>query len=341
MKADIVYFADQKNYPYGTKSQAQMASIIKKTICMLEEKFTPDVIVVASNTPSLMLNLQKGKVIDVKPPLKLAKQKTKSKKIGILATKSSVKSKGLVNYVKENNFPDSYKIFKINGTNLVDLVETGKFLNNENYCKKIIKKTICMLEEKFTPDVIVVASNTPSLMLNLQKGKIIDVKPPLKLAKQKTKSKKIGILATKSSVKSKGLVSYVKENNFPDSYKIFKINGSELVDLVETGKFLNNENYCKKIIKKSLEKYIITKKVDTITLSSTHLLFLKKLFEKEFPKVQFIDPGNLVAKKIFSKIKNKQSKRNSLKIFTSGNEIQFKNKLNKIGIKNKINYLST
>ena len=40
-------------------------------------------------------------------------------------------------------------------------------------------------------------------------------------------------------------------------------------------------------------------------------------------------------------IQNKQSKRNSLKIFTSGNIINFKNKLNKIGIKNKINYLST
>ena len=114
MKSDIVYFADQKNYPYGTKSQAQMASIIKKTISMLEEKFTPDIIVVASNTPSLMLNLQKGKIIDVKPPLKLAKQKTKSKKIGILATKSSVNSKGLENYVKENKIPKSYEIFKIN-----------------------------------------------------------------------------------------------------------------------------------------------------------------------------------------------------------------------------------
>ena len=57
MKADIVYFADQKNYPYGTKSQAQMASIIKKTICMLEEKFTPDVIVVASNTPNISSTL--------------------------------------------------------------------------------------------------------------------------------------------------------------------------------------------------------------------------------------------------------------------------------------------
>ena len=205
----------------------------------------------------------------------------------------------------------------------------------------IIKKTINMLEEKFTPDIIVVASNTPSLMLNLQTRKIVDVKPPLKLAQKKSKSKKIGILATKSSVRSKGLVNYVKENNIPKTYKIFKINGSNLVDLVESGKFLNRKNYCKKIIKKSLDDYIITEKIDTITLSSTHLLFLKTLLEKEFPQVEFIDPGSLVAKEIFLKIKNKQSKRNSLKIFTSGDIINFKNKLNKIGIKNKINYLST
>ncbi|UTY61791.1 MAG: glutamate racemase [Marine Group I thaumarchaeote] len=205
----------------------------------------------------------------------------------------------------------------------------------------IIKKTINLLEKKFTPDIIVVASNTPSLMLNLQTGKIVDVKPPLKLAQKQSKSKKIGILATNASVNSKGLANYVTENNIPKSYEIFKIDGSNLVDLVESGKFLNNEKYCKKIIKKSLDDYIITEKIDTITLSSTHLLFLKKLLEIEYPKVEFVDPGSLVAKKIFRKIKNKQSKRNSLKIFTSGNIINFKNKLNKIGIKNKINYLST
>ena len=205
----------------------------------------------------------------------------------------------------------------------------------------IIKKTINLLEKKFTPDIIVVASNTPSLMLNLQTGKIVDVKPPLKLAQKQSKSKKIGILTTNASVNSKGLANYVTENNIPKSYEIFKIDGSNLVDLVESGKFLNNEKYCKKIIKKSLDDYIITEKIDTITLSSTHLLFLKKILKKEYPKVEFVDPGSLVAKKIFRKIKNKQSKRNSLKIFTSGNIINFKNKLNKIGIKNKINYLST
>ena len=205
----------------------------------------------------------------------------------------------------------------------------------------IIKKTINLLEKKFTPDIIVVASNTPSVMLNLQTGKIVDVKPPWKLAQKKSKSKKIGILATKASVNSKGLANYVTENNIPKSYEIFKIDGSNLVDLVESGKFLNNKKYCKKIIKKSLDDYIITENIDTITLSSTHLLFLKKLLEIEYPKVEFVDPGSLVAKKIFRKIKNKQSKRNSLKIFTSGDIINFKNKLNKIGIKNKINYLST
>ena len=205
----------------------------------------------------------------------------------------------------------------------------------------VIKKTITLLEEKFVPDIIVVASNTPSLMINLQTKKIVDVKPPLKLAQKKSKSKKIGILATKSAINSKGLTDYIKQNNIPKSYKIFKINGSDLVDLVESGKFLNNKKYCKKIIKENLENIIISEKIDIITLSSTHLLFLKMLLKKEFPKIQFIDPGNIVATKVFLKIKNKQSKRNSLKIFTSGDVISFKKKLNKIGIKNKVNFLST
>ena len=58
MKTDIVYFADQKNYPYGNKSQAQIASIIKKTINMLEKKFTPDVIVVAYKSTRCMYNVR-------------------------------------------------------------------------------------------------------------------------------------------------------------------------------------------------------------------------------------------------------------------------------------------
>lgn len=60
-KAEIIYFADQKNYPYGTKSQAQLGSIIKKSIKILKVQFSPDIIVMASNTPSLMLNISSKK----------------------------------------------------------------------------------------------------------------------------------------------------------------------------------------------------------------------------------------------------------------------------------------
>jgi len=206
---------------------------------------------------------------------------------------------------------------------------------------RIIKESIKLLEEKFSPDFIVVASNTPSLMFNVITKKIFDVKPPLQEAKKKSKTKQIGILATKSAINSNGLTQYIKENNFSKSFKIFKINGSDLVDLVESGKFLSNKKYSQIIIKKTLEKIILKDNIDTITLSSTHLLFLKSLLKKQFPKINFIDPSEQVATKILIKIKNNQSNKNSLKIFATGNTKKFQMKLNKIGIKNKVNLMSS
>ena len=208
---------------------------------------------------------------------------------------------------------------------------------SQTQLERIMCKSISLLEE-FSPDFIVVASNTPSLMLNLGTKRIFDVKPPLKEAKKITKSKQIGILATESATKSRGLSKYIQKN-IPKSFKIFKINGTKLVDLVESGKFLTEKEISKKIIKKELE--ILNKnKIDVVTLSSTHLPFLKKYLLNEFPNIQFIDPGNIVAQKIYSKIKDKQSKKNSLRIFVSGDTKNFQSKLLKIGIKNKVNFLS-
>jgi len=204
----------------------------------------------------------------------------------------------------------------------------------------IITKSIKTLQAQFSPDVLVVASNTPSLMLNLSTNKIIGVKPPLNEAHKISKSKRIGILGTKSAIKSKGLSNYIKGKKFLKSNKIFKINGSDLVDLVESGKFITNKQHCKKIIKKVLNDIILKNSIDTITLSSTHLPFLKSLLDSEFPNVEFIDSGHIVAEKVFKVIKNNQSKRNSLKIFTSGHLMNFQSNLIKLKIKNKVYFLS-
>ena len=79
--------------------------------------------------------------------------------------------------------------------------------------------------------------------------------------------------------------------------------------------------------------------IDAVTLSSTHLPFLKPLLKKQYPNISFIDPADTVAEKVFLKIKNNQSTKNSLKIFATGNIKVFQAKLSKLKIKNRVNLL--
>lgn len=206
--------------------------------------------------------------------------------------------------------------------------------------EQIITKSIDLLEKQFNPELIVIGSNTPTIMLEITKKKILGVNPPIKVAAQKSNTYSIAILATETVVKSKKLSDYIKKSKISKKITVHKINASNLVELVESGKFITNKNYCRKIIKNSLKDDFLKNKIDTVTLSSTHLPFLKSLLEKELPSILFIDPAEIVAKKIFEKIKNKQSKRNLLKIYSSDQTKTFQRNLNKMGIKNKINFLS-
>ena len=64
------------------------------------------------------------------------------------------------------------------------------------------------------------------------------------------------------------------------------------------------------------------------------------MLEKQFPDITFIDPASSIAKKISQKIKNNPEKQNRLKIFSSGDVKKFQMNLSKLGIKNKVRFLS-
>jgi len=206
--------------------------------------------------------------------------------------------------------------------------------------RKIIESTITMLEKKFNPDLIVIGSNTPSLLLKkiTKKSKIIGVFPPLKEAAKNTKSDAIAILVTKSVVESNALKNYIKKH-VPKKIKVIKINVSPLVELVESGKFIDNKNLCKKKIRTILLKPLLSNRVDVATLSSTHLPFLLPMLRQIFPYVTFLDPRNVVANQVTKFLGKKSSKTNSLKIFTSGDVSSFQKQLLKLGIKNKVRSL--
>jgi glutamate racemase len=200
--------------------------------------------------------------------------------------------------------------------------------------EKIIKSTISKLQEKFHPDVIIIGSNTPSLLLDITKNQnIIGIFPPLKEASNKTKTGTIAILATKSVVESNALEHYIKKN-VPDKIKVIKLNASSLVDLVESGKFIFEKESSKKTIRRILEP--VLKNADVVTLSSTHLPFLLPMLNEIFPSVTFLDPADMVADQVVSLLKGKKSKRRTLKIFASGDIKSFQKRLGKIGIKNKV-----
>jgi glutamate racemase len=201
--------------------------------------------------------------------------------------------------------------------------------------QKIIQSTIKKLKERFKPDIIVMGSNTPSLLLGIPiQPKVIGVDPPLRDAVKATKTKSIAILATQSVVKSKELRSYIK-NNVSGKIKVITINASPLVDLVESGKFISDKRFCEKEIKRVLRPFL-KEPIDVATLSSTHLPFLLTLLQKNFPNVKFLDPADKVADQILKIIKNKKSRSPELKIFASGDTATFQKKLHRIGIRNNV-----
>ncbi len=202
---------------------------------------------------------------------------------------------------------------------------------------RIIKSTIIQLQERFEPDIIIVGSNTPSLLLDIEKkDKIVGVFQPLKEAVQITKSGKIGILATKSVVENKILDRYIRKN-VPSKIHVKKINATPLVDLVESGKFISQKQIAKNIIKKIITPHL-ENNVDVFTLSSTHLPFLVPILKELFPGITFLDPADALAEYI-SKISKHKSRKPSLKIYSSGDTKSFHKQLLKIGIKNKVNQL--
>ena len=204
--------------------------------------------------------------------------------------------------------------------------------------KNITLQTISELQNLFTPELIIVGSNTLSLTLDSHTKNTLLILPPLIEAKKITKLNSIAILATKSIVKSNLLDEYIKKFEMDDT-RITQINASPLVDLVEHGTFYSDPNLCKDLIRKLLISKLSKNSIDVVILSSTHLPFLLKFFKEIFPEVCFIDPSHLVAKKIKKKYFIHNKKKNSLQIFTSGDIAVLEKKLKNLGIKNKISNL--
>lgn len=145
-----IYLADSKNAPYGEKSREQILELSIKNTELLLGKGSK-IIVVACNTATTNAIdfLRKNydvPFIGIEPAIKPAALQSKSKSVGILATKGTLSS-SLFHSTSENH-ATGIKIIEKEGTGLVPLIESGKADSDETkallrtYLKPMLEKGI-------------------------------------------------------------------------------------------------------------------------------------------------------------------------------------------------------
>ncbi|MCI0561424.1 MAG: glutamate racemase, partial [Nitrososphaera sp.] len=167
--------------------------------------------------------------------------------------------------------------------------------------RTIIVNTVSYLK-RYRPKLVVVASNTPSIQVLddirrvVTDVPVIGVRPPLKEAAKLTRKKHIGIMATEGTIRSKELENQIRRQ-VPQHILVTKFNASPIVELIEHGVHLENERRTFDVISRVLGDSV-DEKIDVITLSSTHLPFVKKYLNALLPTVRFVDPAQAVAKDV-------------------------------------------
>ncbi|WP_344707329.1 glutamate racemase [Sphingomonas swuensis] len=94
--APIVYVADSAAFPYGTRSEAEIAARVPALLGRLTERFRPRLAVIACNTASTIALPFVRAALDIPvvgtvPAIKPAAERSRSRVIGVLGTEATVR----------------------------------------------------------------------------------------------------------------------------------------------------------------------------------------------------------------------------------------------------------
>ncbi len=235
---------------------------------------------------------------------------------------------------------------EIPNENLLYFADRAHFpygVKSHSQLREIIANTILYLK-RYKPKLVVVASNTPSVQVLDEVRRmitdipIIGVRPPLKEAARLTKKKHIGIMATEGTIRSKELEIQIRRE-VPQHILVTKFNCSPIIELIERGIHLENERRTFDVISRVIGDNV-DQKIDVITLSSTHLPFVKTYLNALLPTVKFVDPAQIVAKDVRKFLKfyrmAKKSGAGKLQILVSDGKREFEKSVRAMGVREPI-----
>lgn len=145
--------------------------------------------------------------------------------------------------------------------------------------------------------IIVVACNTATTnaieeLRASYKVPFIGIEPAIKPAALNSKTRAIGILATKGTLTS-ALFTKTSEL-YAQNIKLIEVEGNGLVELIESGQ---KDSEAMEVLLKSLLQPMLIHKIDYLVLGCSHYPYLVSNLKRFLPPdVQIIDSGEAVAK---------------------------------------------
>lgn len=165
-----IYIADSKNCPYGTKLPDEIYPLAKRLLKFLLGKKVK-LVVIACNTiavtclSKLRHDFPDVPIVGAVPVIKTAREKTKTRKIGVLSTSTTAKSLYQKNLIEE--FAKDAEVKSIGLDILVPYIERGETEGKE--LDRILKKTLKPLVEKGFDVMVLGCSHFPFLKESMQK----------------------------------------------------------------------------------------------------------------------------------------------------------------------------
>lgn len=162
---NIVYFGDTAHLPYGTKSKEVVSRLSINNVKFLLLRHNIKILVIACNTASA-LSLDKIKkeltvpVVNViEPGVKAALNITKNYRIGVIGTRSTIKSK--VYYKLLRCYSEKIKVFSKPCSLFVPLVEEGWI--NKDVTYDVAKIYLTSIKQKNIDTLILGCTHYPLL----------------------------------------------------------------------------------------------------------------------------------------------------------------------------------
>jgi glutamate racemase len=162
-----IYLADSVNAPYGEKTKEQIVEFsIKNTELLL--KLGCKLIVVACNTATtnaikVLRDKYEISFIGIEPAIKPAALKTKTQKVGVLATRGTLNSDLFVS--SSGVYRNELELIETEGKGLVQLIEDGRISETE----ELLKSYILPMVEKGVDNIVLGCSHYPFLIPIIEK----------------------------------------------------------------------------------------------------------------------------------------------------------------------------